>query len=190
VKNKKTINNSSCIHSSKKRRAGLSLVEILISLSVAALLLTATAAAFDAAFKNLQENNEMAMVGMSTRNSLCQMTGTIRSAWNDPDTATIDVNSTGTEISLTDATGQNIIYRYDANTQQLQVNVNGNANWYPMIEDVYPAGTGIDIFTATAPQDTSFPAGTVGCIDIRFRVTRDNTCRTICASVVPRNIIY
>ena len=70
-----------------QRTAGLSLVEVLISLAIVAMLLTATGIAFDAALKNYKINHDMASVSVSARNALYQMTSTLRSAWNlDPGT--------------------------------------------------------------------------------------------------------
>ena len=173
----------------RRRSAGLSLVEILVALAITAMLLTATAMAFDAALRSYQANHDMAMTSIAVRNSLYQMCAAIRSAWND-DINSIVVSTDGSQCSLVDANGQNLIYRYDANMNQLQVNVNYGADWYVFIDNVEPIITGDKIITAVAPFGTGFPPGTLGRIDIRFKVRSGGESRTVSASAVPRNVVY
>jgi prepilin-type N-terminal cleavage/methylation domain-containing protein len=176
----------------RRRARGLSLVEVLISLAIMALLLTATAVAFDAAIGNYRTNHDLATVSVSARNALYQMCSTIRSAWNDPNSAdtTMTVNTAGTQCTMKDSADRDIIYRYDSNSKQLQVNVNGSGNWYTLVENVYPVTVGDRIFTESEPETGKFPAGTVGRIEIRFMVSQAGVCRTISASAVPRNVLY
>ena len=168
----------------------MSLVEILVALAITALLLAATAAAFDAALSSYRINHDLSMVSMSTRNCLYQMTGTIRSAWNDPAVDTIEVNTDGTECSLVDAAGRDIIYRYDAGAGQLQVNVDGGADWYVFLDNVQPVVAGEPIFSTAAPQGGDFPAGTVGKVEIKFKTERGSARWTVSAAAVPRNVVY
>ncbi len=168
----------------------MSIVEILISLSIAALLLTATAAAFDAAFESYQINNDLTLVSTSSRNALHQICATIRSAWNDPDVALISASTDGTELSLTDANGRDIIYRYDANTSQLQVNINADSNWYVMVDNVSAIAAGEKVFTTIAPASSHFDFGTVGKVIIRFCIQQGDFTQPVSAGVVPRNIVY
>jgi prepilin-type N-terminal cleavage/methylation domain-containing protein len=174
----------------QRRRAGLSLVEILIALSIAALLLGATAAAFDAALKSYKANHDMAMASMGMRNCLYQMTSLIRSAWNDPDYDIIDVSADGKQIAFVDASGRHIIYQYDETSRQLKVNIDSGAQWYVLLDNVYPVTDGDFIFTATDPEFGSFPEGTVGCVEIRFKRIEGDTTRGVSTAVVPRNIVY
>ena len=174
----------------RRRCAGLSLVEILIALSIAALLLGATAIAFDAALTSYKVNHDMAMASMGTRNCLYQMSSLIRSAWNDPDYDIIDVSLDGKQIAFVDASGREIIYQYDETARQLKVNIDGGAPWYVMLDNVYPVSEGDLIFTATDPEFGSFPAGTVGCVEIRFKTTEGDVTKGVSAAIVPRNIVY
>ena len=169
---------------------GVSILELLIALAIAALLLTATATALDAAFKSYKVNHNQAVVNTAARNSLYQMTSAIRSAWNDPAYDTIEVNTDGTELSLVDASGRNVIYRYLAADRQIQVNIDNGANWYVMIENVETLAPGIAVFQDFPPEDSSFPAGTIGKIIINFKIVQDNSSQSFTASAVPRNIIY
>lgn len=174
----------------RRRCAGLSLVEILIALSIAALLLGATAIAFDAALSSYKANHDMAMASMGMRNCLYQMSSMIRSAWNDPDYDIIDVSTDGNEIAFVDASGRDIIYQYDPVSRQLKVNIDASAQWYILLDSVYPVSDGDKIFTATDPDFGSFPAGTVGCVEIRFKRIEGDATRGVSTSVVPRNVVY
>lgn len=180
---------------SARYRPGLSIIEILIALSIAALLLTATAVAFDAAFRNYQANCDMTTTSVSCRNSLYQMTSTIRSAWNggdDPNSPVIEVydDGTGDKCSLVDADGRDVIYWHKTATRQLQVSIDGGNNWYAMVDDVDPITADEPVFTAVAPDNPGFSEGTLGKVIIRFKVQHNGTSYPITATAVPRNIIY
>jgi prepilin-type N-terminal cleavage/methylation domain-containing protein len=190
IKNKNIRTKNVKINGYRRRCAGLSLVEILIALSIAALLLGATAMAFDAALDSYKANHDMAMASMGVRNSLYQMSSLIRSAWNDPDYDIIDVSIDGKEIAFVDASGRDIIYQYDETDRQLKVNIDGGAAWYVMLDHVFPITDGDLIFTATDPEFGSFPVGTVGCVEIRFKRIEGDSTRGVSAAVVPRNIVY
>ncbi|MCK5271419.1 MAG: prepilin-type N-terminal cleavage/methylation domain-containing protein [Sedimentisphaerales bacterium] len=180
-------------HTPRHCRPGLSMVEILIALTIAAMLLTATAAAFDAALTSYRSNYDMSVVGVSSRNAMYQMCSTIRSAWNDPDYDTIDVTTDGTQCSLVDANGWDVEYRYNASTNEMQVRVDrgsGWSDWFIMVDNVVPVATGEKIFTDFDPEDTDFPAGTIGKVIIRFRVQQEGINQSVTASAVPRNVVY
>ena len=171
-----------------RRAAGLSLVEVLISLAIVALLLTATGIAFDAALDNYKINHDMASVSVAARNALYQMTSTIRSSWNlDPDTdpnAAIYVAVDGMSCTMLDASDRVIIYRYDDASDELQVNIDGASEWYVMVENVFPVTVGDEIFTADLLDSL------VSRVQIRFQVSQEDLSRTISAAAVPRNILY
>ncbi len=175
---------------SARRKRGLSLVEVLISLSIIALLLVATGTAFDAAFSSYQENHDMATVSVSARNALYQMTNTIRSAWNtdptiDPDNA---IYVTDTTCELRNASGNVINYRYNDQETRLEVSDDGETNWYTMVENVFPVSTAEEdqaIFVESPGLD-----GNVARVEIRFMVSQDGLSRTVSAAAVPRNVLF
>jgi len=176
----------------RRRNRGLSLAEVLIALAIMALLMTATAMAFDAALHSYKTNHDLASVSIAARNALHRMCNTIRSAWKDPSdpTTVMEVNAAGTECAFTDADGQDIIYRYDENSHELQMNIDGGAQWYTLVENVHPVVVGDRIFTATDPTEPGFDPGTVGRMEIRFMVSQEGISRTISAAAVPRNVLY
>ena len=57
----------------RRRHAGLSMVEVLISLAITALLLTATAVAFDAALTSYKANHDISMVNVAARNAVARI---------------------------------------------------------------------------------------------------------------------
>jgi len=174
----------------RRLRSGLCLIEVLLSLAIMALLLGATAVAFDAALKSYKVNHDLASVSVSARNAIHQMTTTLRSAWNDPSSDTIDVTDEGTQCMMVDAWGRNVGYRYSKLDFQLQATIDGGSHWYAMVENVHPVSVGEPIFTATDPQDGDFQTGTVGRVEIRFMVSQDGLSRTFSAAAVPRNVLY
>ncbi|MBN2210304.1 MAG: prepilin-type N-terminal cleavage/methylation domain-containing protein [Sedimentisphaerales bacterium] len=177
-----------------RRRRGLSLVEILVALAITALLLTATAIAFEAAMDSYTTNHDLAMVSISTRNVLHQMCSNIRSSWNDPvgpPPAPTYVTADGTECTFFDQGGREITYAYNAAQHRLEVNIDNGPDWFTLVENVYPITAGDHIFTLTDPEDTSsFPAGTAGRVEIRFRVVQNDVSRTVSAAAVPCNVLY
>lgn len=170
--------------------SAFTLTELLIALTITALLLTATSVAFDAALTSYQSNQQMSLAGLAVRNVLNQMSTTMRSAWNDPAYDTIDVSNGGTQCSLVDSEGRVIIYRYVADSHQLEMNIDGADTWHVLLDGVWPCTANDMIFTAHEPTDSHFEDGTVGCIDIRFVVQREDISQPVAASIVPRNILY
>ena len=152
----------------KRRSHGLSLVEVLISLAIVALLLTATGAAFDAALRSYKVNH----------------------AWNldftesPEDAIYVDAAS----CSFRNASDQVVTYTYDEIESQLLVTIEEGGvtrGPYTMVEDVYPVSLGQPIFTATLMGD-----GRVARVEIRFMIAIEGVSRTVSAAAVPRNILY
>jgi prepilin-type N-terminal cleavage/methylation domain-containing protein len=179
------------------RRAGLSLIEVLLSITIMAMLLTATAVAFDAAFKSYKVNHDLATVSVSARNALFQMNATIRSAYNDPDWDTIDISADGTECSLVDQYGNTITYRYYTDNKQLKVEkideYGHSSGWCVMVDNVYPVTVGDWIFSGTRVNGNYFGNITnekLYQVEIRFMVVQEGLSRTISSATVPANILY
>lgn len=108
------------IHASRfcRRSAGLSLVEVMISLGIAAMLLTASAAAFHASSAVVQNNDEFARASQAARISLHQILTQVRRG-------SVQLASGSDWIRLTTApqpgetTGKDVTYQYVAMSQQL-----------------------------------------------------------------------
>ena len=169
-------------------RLGLTLVELLIALTITAVLLTAMAVAVNATMTNYTQNQQIAAATVGARNVLRRICTEIRTAQNDAATAPILISGGGTQCSFTDAGGGQVVYKYEADNDRLVVQVGGN--WHALLQNVRPAIDGEAIFSSTAPSDPSWPAGTVGKVLVRFKVEQGNVARAISAAVVPRNILY
>ena len=173
-----------------RSKAGMTLPELLLALAVTAILLAATAVAFDAALRNYETNRQLGLASMSTRNAVHQMCSTIRSAWNDPDEDMIIVSTDGNECDLVNADDQNVIYRYYPDDDEIKMTNDGGTNWYTLLRNIVPLESGEPIFTALDPLDADLAAGTVGRVEIRFQVDSDVETTPVSVAAVPRNILY
>jgi type II secretory pathway pseudopilin PulG len=110
----------------RRRRTGLSLVEVMISLGIAAMLLTASAAAFHASSAVVQNNDEFSRATQAARVSLHQILTQVRRG-------SVQLASGDHWITLTmppaagEATGKNVTYRYRPESQQLVLVTNYDA---------------------------------------------------------------
>lgn len=107
-------------------RRGLSLVEVLISLTICATLLTAIGAGFVATSNAMQANDEFARATQATRVCLLQMENEIRSGWIDP-YVTVDANGVATQVRLITSSRSDRTYKYDAANKQLLLITNSTA---------------------------------------------------------------
>lgn len=116
----------------RHRRAGLSLVEVVIGLAICAVLLTATAVATNAAFDAYQMNQEQASLEHRARLAMHSMLAIIRDGSDHipytPARVTDfqgGLNVTDTGIDLETSDGKSMVYHYDATNKLLLVDVQG-----------------------------------------------------------------
>jgi prepilin-type N-terminal cleavage/methylation domain-containing protein len=116
-------------------RRGLGLIELLVSLSISAALLTAVAVAIDAAFKSYQINQEQSMLTQRARLALYRLLTSIRTLdTHQPYTAACVTSfSKGTPvtdsgISMYDDNNVLISYMLDAPSHELRVIHGGVTN--------------------------------------------------------------
>src|SRR5438874_5956452 len=98
-------------------RHGLGLVEALISLAIAAALLTAVAIGFVASARAINENDQFFRAAQSGRVSLNRILTQVRRGTPAND-------STATSLHLLTDTGQDITYSYNSTTKQLKLVTN------------------------------------------------------------------
>ena len=102
----------------RRRTTGLSLVEVMISLGIAAMLLTASAAAFHASSAVVQNNDEFARATQAARVSLHQILTQVRRG-------SVHLASGDHWLTVTmtpaagETTGKNVTYRYVPASGQL-----------------------------------------------------------------------
>lgn len=127
----------------RPRAAGLSMPELLVSLSISAILLLATAAAVNASFSAYQINQERSSIIQRQRVIMNRLLTYIRSSDNliHPETAAVDTSfSAGTTVSdiglaWVDANGNKTsVFHWDSASQTLRHYSNGA--WYPMLDGV------------------------------------------------------
>ncbi len=118
----------------RKRRRGFTIVEILLSLTILAILMTAVAFAFDASVTNYQANKSIYQTVNTARQALLRITNDLRSAQAvaliggaDPD---------NTQISLVTNTGADITYRFDETAGKLYYIDNTSGNIYTLCDHV------------------------------------------------------
>lgn len=143
----------------KKRKTGFTMVEVLMSLAILAMLMAAVAVAFDASIVNFQANEGISKTMNTARAALLRMTTQIRNAgYNDGagyrSVAVIGVGGDpdNTQCSLVapdvSAPGGycDITYRYVTDEKILYLDDNISGNSYPLCRNVTDAsfnrGTG------------------------------------------------
>ncbi len=125
----------------QKTRAGFTLVEVLISLTILATLMTAVAFAFDAAVTNYQANKGIYETVNTGRQALLRITSDLRTADDLP----LSTEEANTQVSfIKDTTGdgtydKDVTYRFDIATNRLYYDDNVSVNSYVLCENVTAA---------------------------------------------------
>jgi prepilin-type N-terminal cleavage/methylation domain-containing protein len=115
------------------RHRGLSIPEVLISLAIIAILLTATAGAVDASFKAYRINQENATLTQNARVAMHRIVSTIRQsdAHAPADEDLMDAFADGdvvddNGIAMIDDEGRELRYTWDSTNQRLMAEIDGN----------------------------------------------------------------
>jgi len=95
------------------QRHGFTFVELLIALTITALLLTAAAVAFNNSVTCYRENKDIFVTINNARQALHRITTQLRTA------QAVDPNAPANECALITAEGDTISYRYDTTAEQL-----------------------------------------------------------------------
>ncbi len=98
-------------------RSAFTLMEVLISMTILAVLMTAVAVAFDASMKNYKDNEALAKQMNIARAALLRMTNDIRTARE----IVVNADSTQCRIASNGDDQPDIIYRFDGNVLYLDV---------------------------------------------------------------------
>jgi len=111
-------------------RRGFSLAELLISLAVMAMLLTAVALAFNASVINYGENEDIFRAVNNARQALLRVTSQIRTA------DAVDPSSPVNQCSLITADGEDITYSYNSADDTLYLIDNSSGDNYVLCDNV------------------------------------------------------
>ncbi|MHC5061225.1 MAG: prepilin-type N-terminal cleavage/methylation domain-containing protein [Planctomycetota bacterium] len=165
-----------------KPNAGFTLVEMLLSMAILAMIMAAVGVAFNASAVNYSQNEAMFKAMNTARQALLRITTEIRTAQsvaligagagNDPDNQ---------QCSMITSDSRNITYRYDSSNNTLYLDDNIASASYVMCDNV----TAITFNRATVPED----AGAIRSVRISMTVSVDDLLQTLATgAVVRRNL--
>jgi len=164
------------IRNSGRRPAdsGFTIAEVLIVLAITGILLTAVAAAFNAAIINYRQNEQMFKTINNARQALCRMTSQLRTGH------LVDPNAPSNECSFFTADDSDITYRYSSADNKLYVITNSNGQQYLLCENV----TSMSFIKTPTDDGTDCKS-----VQISMTVQSGNVQRTLsAASVIRRNL--
>jgi prepilin-type N-terminal cleavage/methylation domain-containing protein len=148
------------------RRRGLSLIECLISLAIAAMLLTAVGAAYQAASDTIRLNDEFFRASQAARVSINQVMAEVRKCQS----GIVDKPA----LELITASGQKRSYVFDPATKTLAMTIDG----------VVP----VTVKMASNVKDVSFDTDGQT-ISMTVQVLVGNNQITLNGSAIPRRIV-
>ena len=103
-----------------RSQVGFTLVEVLISLAISALLLASLALAFNASATNYRENQDTVEAVNSARQALTRMTTQLRTG------SGISITGSNSECAFTTAASQSISYVYNSTDDKLYLDSGGS----------------------------------------------------------------
>lgn len=163
-----------------KSKPAFTIVEMLLSLVIMAMVFAAVALAFNASAVNYSQNEAMFKAMNTGRQALLRITTEIRTAQAvaligpgaDPDSS---------QCSILTSDGRNITYRYNSGNNTLYLDDNNASNSYVMCDNV----TAITFERTYVPDDPS----AVRNVRIFMTVSVDNLSQTLAtAAVIRRNL--
>lgn len=125
----------------QKTQAGFTIIEVMMSLVILAVLMTAVAFAFDASVTNFQQNKGIYETVNRGRQALLRITNDLRTAHELP----LSSEEANTQISFgndTDGDGtydKDVTYRFDSDTNTLYYDDNITSNSYVLCSNVAAA---------------------------------------------------
>ncbi len=162
-----------------KSNAGFTLVEMLLSLAILAMVMAAVAVAFNASAINYSQNEAMFKAMNTARQALLRISTEVRTAQSvaligagDPDNS---------QCSMITSDSRNITYRYDSGNNTLYLDDNIASASYVMCDNV----TAITFNRATVPDDPS----AIRSVRISITVSVEDLSQTLATgAVVRRNL--
>ena len=158
-----------------KNKSGFTIVELLISLAIAAILLASIAVAINASAINYSENEEMFKTMNSARQALFRMTTQIRTA------DAVDPNAATNTCSMITADGDDITYLYNNGDNKLYLITNDDTT-----DSDYVLCENVTAMTCTKNAVYEDPYWVVKSVQISITVSNGDMVRTIAAAAVVR----
>lgn len=156
-------------------KSGFTVVELLISMAISAMLLASIAVAFNASIINFRENEDIFRAINSARQALCRITTELRTA------DAVDPNATGNECSMITAGGSDITYRYDSNDDKLYLITNDDLS-----DDDYVLCDNVVTMTFTKNTAVQGSQIVVKSVQISMTVASDGIQQNVAAAAVVR----
>ncbi len=159
---------------SKKRtyRKGFTLVEVLISVAILAMLAAAVAVAMEASINSYQENEDISKAMNTARQALFRMISQIRTA------QAVNTADPSNQCSLITDDGTDITYRYDSSAGTLYLDYNSTGESHKLCENV----KSLAFTRAAKPDDPS----KIRNVQIVLEVEIDNTVKKLASAAVLR----
>jgi len=173
-----------------KHNCGFTIVELLISLAITAILLTAIAVAFNASIINYTENQNIFKAINGARQALSRITTEVRTGWVDPNISDL------TRCKVLCANGSTPWHTYylvsyvDENGQQkyklkLHVSSNPNDATNPSTDPLFCD----NVAAMTFKKDNGTPTGDVKSVQISMTVVSGDVQQTVSAAAVVRKVL-
>ena len=161
-----------------KYKNGFTLVEVLLSLAVMAILLTAIATAFNASSINYRENEDIFRSMNSARQAMFRITNQLRTA------KAVDPNSPANECALITADNEDVTYRYDSSEDKLYLVTNDD-----LTDSDYVLCDNVSAMTFTKTTETKDSGTYVKNVQISLTVESGDVERKVCgAAVIRKNL--
>jgi len=154
---------------------GFTLIELMISLVIVAMILTAVAIAFDACIANYQANKDISDAVIKANQALSRITNDLRCAWP------VQSAEPNDRCSLQTAGGDWIMFRYDKPTGRIYLIENGGSGPSHILCDNISSAR----FDRTTAVDVSgLPY--VKNVQITLTIVSGNNAQKACAAVAIR----
>ncbi len=165
------------IFAKRKTKGGFTIIEMLISLAILALLMSAVATAFYASAVNYRENEDIFRAVHTARQVLYRITMELRTA------TAVKHDDPANECSMVTAEGSDITYRYNSGDNTLYLITNDDAT-----DADYVFCDNVTAMTFVRTFDTGDPT-VVKNVQINMTVAAGNVSQTVAtAAVVRRNM--
>lgn len=155
-------------------RTGFTIVEMLLALMIAAMLMTALAAAFNASMVSYKINEDAFKVTNAIRQALTRITMELRTA------NAVAVSEPAYQCSIITADNSDVTYKYDDTDNTLYLITNDSIS-----DDDYILATGVTAMTFTRTADPGDP-GIIRNVQISMTVSADDFTKTISTAAVLR----
>ena len=154
---------------------GFTLVEIIISLAIAAMVLTAAAIAFDACITNYQVNKDISESVIKANQVLSRMVSDLRCA------TAVMTSEPNSQCTMITAAGDDITYRFEPSEGRLYL----VENHVPPTSHILCEGVSSAVFDRTTAVD-ELGAAYVKDVRILLTVGQGNSAQKACAAVAIR----